>query len=85
MPSGGRPDQVRGLALTEDGGTRGIYGCNGVVVDSLADEARVLRSIDRSTDDRLNGPTAGDQARLAATNLVAEVEDDHVLSGNEPR
>ena len=35
------PGQVQGVALTEYGGARGIYGFNGLVDDSLADEARV--------------------------------------------
>ncbi len=42
------------------------------------------RSIDRSTYNRLYGPTTGDKVRLADTNLVAEVEDDHVSYGDEP-
>lgn len=35
------PGQVRSISLTEYGGTRGIYGFNGLVNDCLTDETRV--------------------------------------------
>ncbi len=44
----------------------------------------MTRSVDRQTYNRLYGPTTGDRVRLADTNLVAEVEDDHVSYGDEP-
>ncbi|MGD9606885.1 MAG: urease subunit alpha [Leucobacter sp.] len=83
------PGETRTVELVPIGGAREVYGLRNQVDGPLAAQDpeppphRLGREIPRSQYAELYGPTVGDRVRLGDTGLLAEVEHDLTVPGEE--
>ena len=72
------PGDTKQIELVALGGTRTVFGINGLINGRLE-----KMKIDRRSYADHYGPTTGDRVRLADTDLIIEVEADHTVYGDE--